>query len=80
LSGFLEKLVDKNGEGISGELMTSVVRQLFNNLIAMLNKEICHRDIKPANVLKIKDDFFLADFGESEALEGKELLIDTFGT
>jgi serine/threonine protein kinase len=36
----------------------------------MLNKEICHRDIKPANVLKIKDDFFLADFGESEALEG----------
>ncbi len=46
----------------------------------MLNKEICHRDIKPANVLKIKDDYFLADFGESEALDERELRINEYGT
>lgn len=38
----------------------------------MHNKEIVHRDIKPGNILKIKDDYFLADFGESGSLEDTE--------
>jgi serine/threonine protein kinase len=79
LSGYFNTKIERK-ENISDELLSSICRQLVNNLIAMLNKEICHRDIKPANVLKIKDDYFLADFGESEALDERELRINEYGT
>ena len=67
----------------------STIRELMRNLLYSLEylhaKQIMHRDIKPENIIIKKKDgdiseIILADFGFSEHVEKKQLLLRRCGT